>query len=59
MTLQASTTARNALLDAIETAIGVSGKLTLYTGTPPANCATAASISATTFAPAGAFSPVQ
>jgi hypothetical protein len=43
MTIQLSVTARNARLDAIETIVGVSGKLQMYTGSPPANCATAPS----------------
>jgi hypothetical protein len=43
MTLQFSTGYRNALLDAFETSVGVSAKLLIYTGTPPADCATAAS----------------
>jgi hypothetical protein len=43
MTVQFSTTVRNGMLDAIETSMGVSAKLQLYTGAMPANCATAAS----------------
>lgn len=43
MTIQLSTAVRNARLDAIETAIGVSPKLRFYTGAQPANCAAAAS----------------
>ena len=43
MTVQFSTTVRNGMLDAIETAMGVSAKLQIYSGAPPANCATAAS----------------
>ena len=43
MTVQFSTTVRNGMLDAIETAMGVSAKLQLYTGAMPADCATAAS----------------
>jgi hypothetical protein len=43
MTMQLSIAARNALLDAIETATGVSAKLRLYTGAQPATCATARS----------------
>lgn len=39
MTIQLSTTVRNARLDAIETAIGVSAKLMIYTGSVPGNCA--------------------
>lgn len=39
MTVQFSTTVRNAQLDAIETAIGTSPKLRFYTGSVPANCA--------------------
>lgn len=41
MTLQYSTTVRNAKLDAIETAIGASAILKIRTGAPPANCGTA------------------
>ncbi|MGE0238399.1 MAG: hypothetical protein AB7F09_20005 [Parvibaculaceae bacterium] len=41
MTLQLSTTVRNAQLDAIETAIGTSAVLKIRTGAPPANCGTA------------------
>ncbi len=42
MAIQLSTTVRNARLDAITTAIGVSAKLIIYTGAAPANCAAAA-----------------
>jgi len=41
MTLQYSTTVRNAQLDAIETAIGASAVLKIRTGAAPANCAAA------------------
>ena len=41
MAIQLSTTVRNARLDAIETAIGVSAILKLRTGAAPANCAAA------------------
>lgn len=41
MALQLGTTARNALLDSIETAIGTSPILKLRTGAPPANCGAA------------------
>lgn len=41
MTLQYSTTVRNAKLDAVETAIGISAVLKIRTGAPPADCATA------------------
>lgn len=41
MTLQYSTTVRNAQLDAIETAIGASAVLKIRTGSAPANCGTA------------------
>ena len=41
MAFQFSTGARNASLDAIETAIGVSAILKLRTGAAPANCAAA------------------
>jgi hypothetical protein len=43
MTIQLSTTARNAMGDAITTAIGASGLLKIYNGTPPANVAAALS----------------
>jgi hypothetical protein len=41
MPLQLSTAARNAMLDAIETATGTAARLELRTGAPPATCATA------------------
>ena len=41
MTLQYSTTVRNAQLDAIETAIGTAAVLKIRSGAAPANCATA------------------
>jgi hypothetical protein len=41
MTLQLSVTVRNARLDAIETTIGVSAVLKVFTGSMPANCGTA------------------
>ena len=41
MTLQLSTTVRNALLDAMETAAGLSAILKIRTGAVPASCATA------------------
>jgi len=41
MTLQFSTTVRNARLDAIETAIGAGAILKIRTGSVPANCAAA------------------
>lgn len=41
MSLQLSTTVRNARLDAIETAIGASAVLKIRTGAPPANCGAA------------------
>lgn len=43
MALQYSVTVNNAKLDAIESTIGTAPKLRIYTGTPPADCATAAS----------------
>lgn len=43
MALQLSVAVRNAQLDAIETTVGVTAKLQLRTGAPPANCAAAAS----------------
>jgi hypothetical protein len=39
MTVQWDTTLRNALLDAWETAIGVSAKVAIYSGSMPANAA--------------------
>lgn len=42
MSLQLSTTARNARLDQIETTIGTAPLLRMYTGSAPANCAAAA-----------------
>lgn len=42
MALQYSAAANNARLDAVETTIGASAKLRIYTGAPPANCAAAA-----------------
>jgi len=41
MALQLSTTVRNARLDAIETAIGASAVMKIFTGSVPANCAAA------------------
>ena len=41
MALQYSTTVRNAQLDAMETAVGVSAILKIRSGTAPANCGTA------------------
>lgn len=41
MSLQLSVAARNAGLDAYETSVGVSAKLDIYSGSPPANCAAA------------------
>ena len=41
MALQFSVAVRNARLDATETVVGVTPKLRLYTGTPPADCAAA------------------
>lgn len=41
MTIQLSTTVRNARLDAIETTIGTSAILRIRTGAAPANCGTA------------------
>lgn len=43
MAIQFSVAVRNARLDAIETAIGTSPKLRIYSGSPPATCATARS----------------
>jgi hypothetical protein len=41
MSLQFSTTYRNALLDALETTVGTSGIIKIRTGSAPANCAAA------------------
>jgi len=41
MAIQFSTTVRNARLDQIETTIGTSAVIRIFTGSPPANCATA------------------
>lgn len=41
MTLQYSTTVRNAKLDQIETTIGTSAVLKIFSGAEPANCAAA------------------
>lgn len=41
MTIQLSTAARNAALDAITSGIGASGLLSIYSGTAPATAATA------------------
>jgi len=41
MTLQYSTTVRNAQLDAIETAVGTAAVLKIRSGSAPANCGTA------------------
>ena len=41
MTVQLSVTVRNARLNAIETAVGVSAKLAIRTGAQPGNCAAA------------------
>jgi hypothetical protein len=41
MTVQLSVAVRNAMLDAIETAVGTSAVIKLKTGAPPANCAAA------------------
>ncbi len=41
MALQASVAVRNARADAVEAAIGVSAVLKIFTGAPPATCATA------------------
>jgi hypothetical protein len=43
MSIQLSVAARNARLDAIETAVGVSAILAIMSGAPPASCATAES----------------
>lgn len=43
MTIQLSVAARNARLDSIETVVGTSPKLRLYSGAQPATCATARS----------------
>jgi hypothetical protein len=41
MAIQLSTAVRNAMLDAMETAIGVSAKIFILTGAQPTNCAAA------------------
>lgn len=41
MTVQLSVAVRNAMLDALETAIGTSAVIKIRTGAPPASCATA------------------
>lgn len=41
MSLQESTTVRNARLDSIETTVGTAPLLEIRTGSPPANCAAA------------------
>jgi hypothetical protein len=41
MAIQAKTTLRNGWIDAIETAVGTSGSLRIYSGSQPANCAAA------------------
>lgn len=41
MTVQYSTSVRNAMLDAIESATGTSAKLQMWSGTQPTNCGTA------------------
>lgn len=41
MALQYSTSVRNAVLDQIETTVGVSAIMKIRTGAPPANCAAA------------------
>ena len=43
MTISIATAQRNAALDALTTAIGASGRLRIYDGTPPANANTALS----------------
>lgn len=43
MALQYSVSLRNAQLDAVETIIGAAAQLRIYTGAPPADCATAPS----------------
>lgn len=43
MAIQLSTRVRNAMLDIIETTVGVSAKIRILTGTQPASCATAES----------------
>lgn len=43
MAIQLSVTVRNARLDTVESTTGTSAQLRIYTGTQPADCATAAS----------------
>jgi hypothetical protein len=45
MAFQYSTTVRDATLDAIESSVGTSARLYLYTGTVPASCSVAATAS--------------
>ncbi len=58
MALQYSVAVRNAQLDALETILGATPKLLIYTGTPPADCATGATgtLLATLTLPSDAFS---
>jgi hypothetical protein len=57
MALQLSVAVRNAQLNALETILASTPKLLIYTGAPPADCATAASgtLLATLTLPADAF----
>jgi hypothetical protein len=41
MTIQLSVTARNNRLDSIETTVGTSANMKIFSGAPPANCAAA------------------
>lgn len=41
MTMQLSTTARNGMLDAFETAVGTTAVVRIFSGAQPANCAAA------------------
>lgn len=41
MAIQLSTAVRNARLDQIESTVGTSARLKIFTGSPPANCGTA------------------
>ena len=43
MAIQFGTTYRNGMLDLFETTVGTAARCIIYTGSPPADCATAAS----------------
>lgn len=58
MAVQYSVAVRNGMLDSIESVTGASPRLIIYTGSPPANCAAAASgsVLATLILPADFYS---